>query len=501
MKLEQLINTLEVEKIVGNTDIEITGITQHSKRVKRGNIFICIKGFVFDGHKFIDEAIHNGAVAIITQDDPLINQKVTHIQVSDTRKAIAHLANHYYDYPTRKLPLIGITGTNGKTTTVYMLKSIFEEAGKKVGILTTVENIINNQIVPSKMTTMESLELQKAFSDMVNCGTDYAIMEVSSHSLSLSRVEGCDFDTAVFTNISDEHFEIHQNFENYLDSKKKLFQSLNISKHDHKKKAGIINIDEPFSKDILECLRTNIFTYGIKNKSMFSAKNIYVDLRKTHFLAETPVGKVHIHLNTSGLYNIYNALAAMAAAVNEGISLEIIAEAFRKFKGAPGRFKLIDYGQPFTIIVDFAHNFHGLDHILNTLDRFSRNRIITIFGHGGERDNRVRRKMGQVVGKYSDISIVTNDNPRSEDPRKIAQEIEIGLLDAGCENYSIILDRYDAIQYAMNIAEKNDIVLIAGKGPENDQVYQDRVFHHNDEEVVRKIIMEKVDEQKDVSTQ
>jgi len=488
VKLSELIKDLSIDKVYGSTDIEIKGISQNSKTVKDGYLFVCIEGFVVDGHVYISEAIKNGARAILLQKDINIDKNISAVRVKDTRKALAFLANRYYDYPSEKLRLIGITGTNGKTTVAYMLKAIFEEANKKVGLLTTVENIIDNKSEESKMTTMESLDLQNAFCKMLSVGVDYCIMEVSSHSLSLSRVEGCDFDVAIFTNISDEHFEIHNNFQNYLESKKKLFQSLKSPSIAINKKKGIVNIDEMYADEFLNCFEGEKITYGIEKEAIFQARNIHIGIKETTFTAATPVGEIEILLRMSGEYNIYNALAAMSAAVSQGISLEIIARAFRKFPGAPGRYKIIDYGQPYTVIIDFAHNFHGLEHILKTLELFPRNKIITIFGHGGERDSRVRKKMGKVVGTHSDYSIITADNPRSESLEKIAKEIEEGLKEVKNSNYRVILDRFQAIKHALNIAEKNDIVLIAGKGPETKQVYQDRIIYHNDEEVVSKIL-------------
>ncbi len=491
MNLKSLIQDIKIKEIIGNTDIDIKGISQNSQKVQDGYLFVCIEGFYQDGHNFIADAVKKGAKAILVQKKIPVDQHTVLIRVEDTRKALALLANRYYDFPSQRIKMIGITGTNGKTTVAYMLKAIFEEANKKVGLLTTVENIINNKKVPSKMTTMESLDLQQAFSDMIASKTDYCIMEVSSHSLSLSRVEGCDFDIAVFTNISDEHFEIHHNFQNYLDSKKKLFQNLTLNSQNSQDKAGIVNIDEEYADEFLNSLQVTKITYGIEKDAMFSAQNIRMDLRKTSFLARTPQGNAEILLNMSGKYNIYNSLAAIAAAVNQGIPLDTIALAFQKFSGAPGRYKLLDYGQPYTIIIDFAHNFHGLEHILSTLELFPRNKIITIFGHGGERDNRVRKKMGKVVGTHSDYSIITADNPRSEDLETIAGEIEKGFLEVKNSNYQIILDRFQAIKHALDVAEKNDIVLIAGKGPEDQQVYHDKTIYHNDEMVVRNILKNK----------
>ncbi len=493
MKLSTLIQGLPVEKIKGNREIEIKGLAQNSKLVQPGDLFICIAGFVDDGHHYIPEAISRGANAIVVQKEVPINTDIATITVKDTRKALAFLANRFYHYPSQGLKLIGITGTNGKTTVAYMLKAILEEARKKIGLLTTVENIVNGHSTISKMTTIESLDLQKLLYEMVANQTEYAIMEVSSHALSLSRVEGCDFDLVIFTNISDEHFEIHDNFHNYLESKKRLFLYLNESCKDVSSKKGIVNIDETYASEFEKSLKDGIslLTYGIKEKGMFRARNIVLNLKKVNFIAETPVGEVEISLNMGGIYNVYNALAAIAAAVSQNISLDTIASAFKKFTGAPGRYKMLDYGQPYTIIIDFAHNFHGLEHILKSLKEHSKNRLITIFGHGGERDNRVRKKMGQVVGRYSDYSIITADNPRSEDPAEISKEIERGFQDVGNNCYSIILDRVEAIRHALTIASKNDIVLIAGKGPEREQVYHNHTIYHNDEEVVHQILAEK----------
>lgn len=496
MKLYELIKELNIVKISGDTDIDIKGISQNSRDIKENYLFVCIKGFVSDGHNYIKDAIKGGSKAVIVQKDIPQPKGITIIQVKDSRKALAILANNFYGYPSRKLRLIGITGTNGKTTVAYMIRAILEEANRKVGLLTTVENIINRQAVQSAMTTMEALDLQKSFCKMISGDTEFCVMEVSSHSLSLSRVDGCDFDTAIFTNISDEHFEVHKNFQNYLDSKKKLFQLLNLTDNNtgQKRKTGIVNIDEMYSGEFINIINTenvNKITYAIEKEAMFRASNIKMGLKETRFKLETPQGDAEILLNMSGKYNIYNALAAVAATVDQGISLEIITNAFQKFTGAPGRYKILDYGQPYNIIIDFAHNFHGLEHILKTLELFPRNRIITIFGHGGERDSRVRRKMGQVAGSHSDFSIITADNPRSESLEKISKEIEKGLQDIKNSNYRIIPDRFQAIQYALEIAEENDIVLIAGKGPEKKQIYQDRVVYHNDEEAVRQILKEK----------
>jgi len=487
MKLSELITNLKVKEIIGDLNLNIKGIYHNSREIKRDFLFICIKGFTFDGHDFIDEAINRGAIALVVEKEIPPRPGITVIRVDDSRKALAILANQFYGFPSRKLKLIGVTGTNGKTTITYMLRAIFQEEGYRTGLLGTAQNIIGDNINSSQMTTMESIDLQKTLKEMVEQKNDYAVMEVSSHALQLSRVEGCDFDVAIFTNISKEHFEIHKNFSNYLKAKKKLFLSLNKSKKEDCKKFAIINIDEEHSKDFIDCNKVNLITYGIEKEADIRAKKIKLDLKSSSFIVETPVGDTEIFLNFGGRYNIYNALASIAAAISKGVSLNIISQALGKFYGAPGRYKLLEYGQNYTIVIDFAHNYHGLENILQNLRNFTSHNIITVFGHGGEKYNKVRAIMGEVIGTYSDYIVITTDNPKSEDPMEIAQEIERGVKKTD-KDYIIITDRVKAIKHALEKAEEGDIVLIAGKGPENEQIYHNRVIHHNDEEVVKYIL-------------
>ena len=487
MQLRELIANLEFTGILGNLDIDIKGIYHDSRKIDNGFLFVCIKGFTFNGHCFIDDAINKGAVALVVEEEIFSQSVVTMIKVADSRKALAALSNRFYGFPSQKLKLIGVTGTNGKTTVTYMLRSILEEAGYQTGLLSTAQNIIGNNVSPSHMTTMESVDLQKTLKEMVEQKNEYAVMEVSSHALQLSRVEGCDFDLAVFTNISKEHFEIHKNFTNYLEAKKKLFLNLNKSKKEINKKFAVINIDEEYSKVFIDCNQVRLITYGINKKAQVRAKNIKMSLSNSSFDVETPAGQIKISLNFSGRYNIYNALAVIAVGITQNIPLGIISQALSKFIGAPGRYKLLDFGQNYTIIVDFAHNYHGLGNILQNLRSFAKNHIITIFGHGGEKYNKVRVTIGEVIGKHSDYVIITADNPKSEDPLKIAQEIEKGVKRVNADHI-IIVDRVEAIKHALERAKEGDIILIAGKGPENEQIYHNKVIHHNDEEVVKNIL-------------
>lgn len=490
MKLSELISSLDIKEIIGALNLDIKGIYHDSRKIKRDFLFICIKGFTFNGHCFIEEAINKGATALVVEQEINPRPGITIIKVADSRKALAILANQFYGFPSRKIKLIGVTGTNGKTTVTYMLRAILQEAGYKTGLLSTAQNIIGDNTSNSHMTTMESVDLQKTLKEMVEQKNEYAVMEVSSHALQLSRIEGCDFDVAIFTNISKEHFEIHRNFTNYLEAKKILFLNLNKSKKETSKKFAVINIDEEHSKVFVDCSKVNLITYGIREKAEVRATNIEISLKNSSFIAETPIGRIRISLNFSGRYNIYNALASIATAISQGVPLNTISQALTKFYGAPGRHKLLDFGQNYTIIVDFAHNYHGLGNILQNLRAFTRHHIITIFGHGGEKYNKIRVTIGEVIGTYSDYVIITADNPKSEDPLKIAKEIEEGVKKTD-KDYIIIADRVEAIKHALKKAKEGDIVLIAGKGPENEQIYHNRVIHHNDEEVVKKILMER----------
>ncbi len=488
MRLSQLLTNLEVQKIQGDLNLDIKGIYHDSRSIEKDGLFVGIKGFSFNGHCFVDEAIRRGAIALVVEEEVDPWPGITTIKVADSRQALALLANQFYDFPSQKLKLIGVTGTNGKTTVAYMLRAILSEAGYKTGLLSTPQNIIGDKISPSRMTTMESVDLQKSLREMVEQKDEYAVIEVSSHALKLSRVAGCDFEVAIFTNISNEHFEIHKNFTDYLESKKKLFLSLNNSHKDAYRKFAVINVDEEYSPEFIKDNKVNLITYGVREKAEVKATDIKINLKNCSFIVETPRGREKIYLNFGGGYNVYNALAAIAAAITQGIPLEKMSMALGKFYGAPGRYKLLDFGQNYTVIVDFAHNYHGLGNILSHLRSFASCKVITVFGHGGEKYSGVRPIIGEVLGAYSDYVIITADNPKSEDPFKIAQEIEAGVKKTG-KDYIIMVDRVEAIEHALRKAEPGDIVLIAGKGPENEQIYRNKVIPHNDEEVVKKIIL------------
>lgn len=478
MKLSDIIIDLNIEGIIGKTDIEIKGIAYDHRKVKKDYLFVCIEGFTIDGHSFINDAIKNGAIAIIVQKDIESIEDITIIKTSNTRKALALVSAAYFNYPTKKLKVIGITGTNGKTTTTYLIKTILEKRGFKVGLIGTVYNIINDERYEAKGTTPESYELQEMFFKMNECNTDYCIMEVSSHSLELSRVEGILFDEGIFTNLTQDHLDFHKTFDNYFNAKLKLFkQSKNV----------IINIDDNYGYKIIDEINMDYITYSIDKKSDIYAEDIVIDAKYSSFKLHFKEEDVFIKVPLPGRFNIYNCLAAAAVCINEGMSLEGIKNGLESFTSVPGRSEVIDSKKGFTIVIDYAHTPDGLENILNTIKQYVKGKIITVFGCGGDRDKAKRPIMGEVVGRLSDISIVTSDNPRTENPISIIQHIIPGIKKV-TENFIIEEDRKKAIEKAISIASENDVILIAGKGHEKYQIINNSTIKFDENEIINQIL-------------
>ncbi len=480
-ELLEVISDLDKDRIKKYKNIEIKGIAYDSRKVRDGYLFFALTGTFLDGHDFIEDAIKKGAVFVIGEKDlPYSN----YLKVKSSRKALSEVSAKFYTYPAEKLNIVGVTGTNGKTTTTFLLESIFRTYGKKTTLLGTVYNKIDDEISYTHHTTLESLELNRVFTESLKKGVEYVAMEVSSHALAMYRVWGIPFLGAIFTNIANEHFELHRNFENYLKAKTLLFESLPESA------VAIINADDPSSSYILERTRAKRFTFGIFSPSSFYAKNIKYYLGGVEFSIFK--GKEHImDVNTSlgGLYNVYNILGAVSLAISLGLPVDVVRDGVEHLKGVPGRYEVLDFGQSFNLIVDFAHNYHGLYHILSTLRPHTPGKLITVFGCGGERDRTKRPIMANVVSRFSDYIIISTDNPRSEDPMDTARDAEVGIVSWKKNNYEIILDRAQAIEKAISIAERGDTVLLAGKGPEEEQVYKDKVVWHNDKEIARRIIL------------
>ena len=439
-------------------NIDITGIAYDSRKVQPGYLFICITGFKTDGHDYVQTAISKGAAAIVAEKDIGI-RSIPVIRVQDSRKVLAIVSAAFYNQPSSKFKLVGITGTNGKTTSTYLIKNILEKKGYKVGLIGTNQNMIGDKILPAERTTPESLELQQLFADMAANAVDFVVMEVSSHSLELHRVEGCHFEVGVFTNLTQDHLDFHGTMENYLKAKSKLFFLANT---------GIINGDDSSCDLILKSEACRFQTYGIDKAVDIKAEDVHLSARGVQFRLVTPNGSVNIDLGIPGKFSVYNALGSIGAGIALGIDLETIREGLKDANGVQGRAQLVETGKDFTVMIDYAHTPDGLINILNTVKDFAKGRVVTLFGCGGDRDITKRPIMGKVAGELSNFCIVTSDNPRTEDPSLIIKHIEEGIKDTGTP-YIVIENRYDAIQYALDNAIKDDVIVIAGKGHENYQ--------------------------------
>jgi len=482
MKLSELLSDIKIVHVTGSIDIDITGIAYDSRKVEKGNLFICITGFKIDGHKFIEDAIHRGAVAILLEKE--IEVAVTTIQVENTRTAMPQFASKFYEAPTDKLRLIGLTGTNGKTTTSYLIKSILENSGKTAGLLGTISIKIGDKEIESSRTTPESVDLQRLFRDMVDMKVTHAVMEVSSHSLDLGRVDGCNFHTGIFTNLTQDHLDFHQTIEKYRDAKEKLFYMTTG--------VNIINIDDEHGRiiaDHIKDLKTPMYTYAIDRTADFMAKDMSITASGVDFILSTPGYSIDIKVNIPGRFSVYNALAAAAAAFAQGIDKESIKSGLERIKGVPGRSEVVNVDMPYTVIVDYAHSPDSMKNILNAVREYAKGKIITVFGCGGDRDKTKRPIMGEICGKLSDYCVITSDNPRSEDPNEIIKEVEEGIKKTKYK-YDSIESRREAIKRALVIAKKDDVILIIGKGHETYQVLRDRTIPFDDREVVLEILKE-----------
>lgn len=479
MKLLELLDGVNYKLIKGSLDKEIVKIQYDSRKVKENHMFVCLAGFEVDGHNYANKAIESGATVIVCEKDlefDKISDEITVIKVEEGRKTLAIMSANYYGHPTKRLKLIGVTGTNGKTTSVYILKSILEKAGEKVGLIGTIANYIGKEKVKSERTTPESLELQKLFKDMVDKGCKYCVMEVSSHSLELDRVYGCNFEVGIFTNLTRDHLDFHGTFDNYYNAKFKLFE---------RSRTSIVNIDDNYGYRVINDLNNlskNIVTYSIKDDSDLKAYDINLEERDIIF----KVDDIEYKFVLPGQYNIYNALGAVGASRVLGIDEEFVKEGLLDVT-VPGRCERIgnQYDIPYEIVIDFAHTPDGLKNILETLRSFTKNRLIAVYGSGGDRDKVKRAELGRVGSEIADLAIITSDNPRNEDPMDIIKEIVVGIEKT---NYLAIENRVEAIRLALNMAEDGDTVVLAGKGHETYQINNDGVIHFDEREVVFDIL-------------
>ena len=490
MKLKEMLVGLEGLKVRGDLEKEITGLEKNSKAIKSGFLFVAIKGFSADGHQFIESAIEQGATAVMVQEGSdlkgvKIPDNIAIIMAKDTREALAICSSNFYGNPSRKFKLIGVTGTKGKTTTTFMIKEILEKAGKKVGLVGTIATYINGKkIKDSDRTTPESLELQQLFSQMVDEGVEIVVMEVSSQSLKLHRVAGCEFNVVLFTNFSEDHISVneHPDMEDYFNSKLKLFEMC---------KTGIVNTDDLHGAKIPALFPdSNITTYGIDNYANILAKDITITNSYVDFKVKITDRNERVKTCIPGRFSVYNSLAAICVAQKFGISPEVIKEALVDVR-VPGRSELVNNKLELPIMIDYAHSPESLENILQAVKSYTRGKVISVFGCGGDRDSGKRPIMGEISGRIADYTIITSDNPRTEEPQKIVDQIEEGIKKTK-GNYKVIVDRIEAIKEAIKMATKRDIVVLAGKGHEPYQEING-VKYPFDERIIVNDIISKLD--------
>ena len=482
--LASLLKLLPEVKVLGSADKVITDITADSRVVQAGSLFICLRGATVDGHKFLAMAAAKGAVAALVEEVPeVIPDGVTLLVVPDTRAAMEIVTPYFYDYPGKRLRMIGVTGTNGKTTTTNIIRLILRKAGHKVGLIGTINIMIEDEETVSHNTTPDVVDLQKTLYAMVCAGCDYCVMEVSSHALALKRVAGIEYDCAVLTNITQDHLDFHKTMENYRDAKSLLFEHLTDGAKSNKN--AVFNMDDASSTIIKARTKAKSWTYGKGSENDIYPLSFTVAPKHMQLALATPAGEMDLELKITGEFNVYNVMSAVGAMLAEGISKEIIISVLDGFDGVPGRFQLVEAGQPYTVIVDYAHTPDGLENVLNTARCITRGKLWVVFGCGGDRDNKKRPIMGGLALNLADKVVVTSDNPRTEEPELIIDEIFTALQNVPADKEVFRLsDRREAIHFALAKAAAEDVILIAGKGHENYQILKDRTIHFDDKEVV-----------------
>lgn len=469
-------------ELSGASDKNVTDVTHDSRQATDGFLFTAIRGLTMDGHRFVEDVMRRGAVGIISEENPPENFNGAWLKVSDARAALSHAADVVNGEPSEKLKLVGITGTNGKTTTTYLCFALAEAAGEKPAMLTTVEYRIGEKSEPAVRTTPEASDTNRFLREAVEEGCEMAVMETSSQAVHLHRCDFLDFKTVVFTNLTRDHLDYHGTMENYYDAKKMLFDGRTGSKPG----SSVINIDDAWGAKLANELKANgqrVLTFAQNTNADLTAENIEVSLLKgTSFLLKTPDGEREITSPLVGKPHVYNMLSATAVALELGYNLDSIERGLSKCAGAPGRFERVPHGGDFAVVVDYAHSDDALLNTLKTAQDLTKGRIITVFGCGGDRDKTKRAPMGEVAGRNSDLVIATSDNPRTENPLQILSEIEVGLKNTNCP-YQIISDRREAIFQAISKAKPNDVVIIAGKGHETYQIVGSEKYHFDDREV------------------
>lgn len=492
--VRELAELLGSAEVIGNPDVAVEGLSCDSRKVKPQDLFVCVNGFQSDGHRFASEAVAKGACALVVEYVPegFEAGSAVLIKTENSRKALAVLSAEFCGRPADKLLNIGVTGTNGKTTVSYLVEAILKASGRNPGMLGTIEAHVAGEVRKLSNTTPESFDLHNMFSEMVEAGQDSVVMEVSSHSVSLDRVYGIPFDVAVFTNLTQDHLDFHKTMENYFQAKSKLFTRLGIYGERAVGPFAVLNIDDPYGVRMADLIRSRvpIVTFGTSSNADVRAYNVEASPNGLSFTLETRVGAKEVHLQLSGQFNLENALAAAAVGMALRINLDTIVEALESVSAVPGRFQLVRCGQNFTVLVDYAHTPDGLKHLLDSARPITRGRIHLVFGCGGDRDKGKRAIMGQIAAEKADKVYITNDNPRSEAPEAIVEQILAGISDELMKkkNVEVIYSRAEAIEKALRGAASGDTVVIAGKGHETYQKIGDHTEHFDDVEQARSIL-------------
>ncbi len=474
MKLKELLAGISVLEMRADENLEIEQVAYDSRKVTPGSLFVAISGFASDGNRFIPMAMERGAAVVVTAKKP--EQDVPYVLVESDRLALALIGTNFFGHPAEKMTMIGVTGTNGKTSATLLLKQVLEQTlGAKVGLIGTMENLIGQESIPTERTTPESFELQALFARMRDAGCTHVVMEVSSHALTLERVGGIRFQAAAFTNLTEDHLDFHKTMDAYCDAKAELFRRCD---------RAVINLDDSYSGRMLSAADCPVLTTSVRGDGDLKAENVTLEAAGIGFDAVEGEARVSIQLPIPGRFTVYNALTVLGIARNLGISLEACAAALKNARGVKGRIEVVPTpGKPYTVLIDYAHTPDGLENVLRSVRDFCKGRIISVFGCGGDRDPMKRPIMGSIGVRCSDLAVITSDNPRTEDPMAILEDILKGVKPEDGE-YIVMEDRRKAIRYAMDIGEKDDIIILAGKGHETYQEIHGVKYHLDEREEV-----------------
>ena len=496
VRLATLLDGLDVRLLHGTPQVEIASIQHDSRRVGPGDCFVCITGLKHDGHDFISQAVAAGARALVLEAPSSPGQSLggaTVVQVPDARRALAHLACRLHAHPTRRLTLIGVTGTNGKTTSTYLLEAILAAAGRRTGVVGTVSYRFAGAGLPAERTTPEANDLQTLLRRMADQGADAVVMEVSSHSLAFHRVDGCEFDAGLFTNLTQDHLDFHRTFENYLRAKARLFEGLSVDRTKPGEAVAVLNADDRNAPFLRNITRARVLTYGLTPGADVTPRRHQVGWDGIRLDLRTPWGDLAVASPLVGEHNVANILGCVTLARHLGVPAEAVADGVRRLERVPGRFEKVDAGQSFQVVVDYAHTPDALERVLRTARAGTAGRVLVVFGCGGDRDRGKRPLMGEAAARLGDLAILTSDNPRSEDSERILDEIEVGARKA-CQPpraYGRIADRRAAIDEALRRAAPGDLVLIAGKGHEATQIIGNTVLPFDDVQVARALLAQR----------